>query len=275
VDSAVVELTGVLRDTLAANDRAPVDPASVPLRFSSMKLIAQSPLHYWHACQNQFEETLSMRLGTGAHAILFGQPYVVWTGKTRNGKAWDQFEADHAGQVILSQSEIAKSQAMADAIRSHQVASRLLFTDTVLEKRIDWTWQGRAFRSTPDAAGRTHIVDLKCLRSADPEKVRWQSRNMAYETQAAVYRRALNSTGLHNIKECFLVVVENKAPWPVSVFRFSNSALEHGDRQSAAWLEQVLACEASGKYSGYVEGIVDLDVPAAMDDLIFAEDEDE
>lgn len=270
----IIDLSAALRDELAENSKPEaVDPRSVPMRFSTLKLVQQSPLHYWFGCQHGYDETLSMRLGTGAHAILFGTPFVVWSGR-RAGKAWEKFESDHAGETILTQSEYDKARAMADSIRSHVIASRLLFTDTVLEKRIDWEWQGRAFRSTPDAAGRTHIVDLKCLRSADPEQVKWQSRKMGYHVQAAVYRRALNQTGLHNIKDNYLVVVENKQPYPVTVLRFTETALEAGDRTAAGWLGQVLACEERNEYPGYAQHIVDLELPVT-DTLIFDDEEED
>ncbi len=265
---AALELSGALRDELVANS---IDPTSVPRRFSTLKLMAKSPAHYLHAVQRGYDETLSMRIGSGAHAILFDQPYSVYLGKTRAGKAWEEFEAAHPG-LILNQKEHAESQAMVASIRAHETAMRLLFTGTVVEKRIDWEWQGRPFRSTPDAAGRTHCVDLKCLRSSDPERVRFQSRNMHYEAQAALYRRALNAAG-HSIHESYLVVVENKAPYPVTVFQFAPNALEHGDRSCAQWMERLIRCEASGRYPGYVDQIVDLDVPITMDEFVFEDEE--
>lgn len=270
--TVVIELSSALVAELAKNDG--LDPRDVPLRFSTMKLIAQSPAHYLHAVRAGYDETLSMRLGTGTHAILFGTQYVVWSGR-RGSKAWDAFESEHADKPILTQSEYEKSLAMADALKANPTAARLLFADTKLETRIDWEWQGRAFRSTPDAAGRTHLVDLKCLRSADPEKIKWQSRSMGYHVQAAVYRRALNQTGRHNIKECYLVVVESKPPYPVTVLRFANTALEAGDRTASQMLERVLACEASGDYPGYTRDIVELDLPITEDDLIFDNDDED
>ncbi len=276
--SNVLDLSAALRDELASNDRPSiVDVRSVPLRFSTMKFVQQSPLHYWHAVQRGYDETLSMRLGTGAHAILFGAPFSIWTAR-RQGKAWEKFEAEHADETvhgpILTTSEYEKSRAMANAVRSHPIASRLLFTPgTVHEQRIDWEWQGRAFRSTPDAASRTTCNDLKCLRSADPNSIKWQSFKMNYHVQAAIYRRALNSTGRYNIKENNLTVVENKPPYPVTVLRFTETAIETGDRVAASMLEQVLACEAVDAYPGYVQTIVDLELP--MTDFVFDDDEEE
>jgi hypothetical protein len=277
VNAATLALTGDLADELDANEREPVDPRTVPCRYSALKQFASSPLHYWHAMQDTFEETLSMRLGSGAHALLFGQPLVVWTGKTRNGKAWEQFRDDHAsaGHLILSQSELAKAEAMCAALRSNALAMSVLFgPGMVHEERIDWTWNGRAYRSTPDGASKTVLADLKCLRSSKPDDVMWQSKKAQYHAQAAMYRRALNERGA-SIGDCFLVVVENKAPHPVTVMRFTEAALEQGERSLVLWDEQRRACEQAGEYPGYVQSIVDLDLPGddGMAGLVFGDDD--
>lgn len=278
MNDAALEQTGELRDNLAANDQQAANDA--PLRFSTLKCMAQSPLHYQHARRSQYDETLSMRLGSGCHAILFDQPYVVWEGKTRNSKAWDAFETEHQGALILSKPELSKANAMARAIRAHATANRLLFSGAKLEQRVDWEWQGRKFRSTPDAASSSFIVDLKCLRSADPDKVVWQSRDMFYNAQAALYRRALHSLDSkatpYTIKDCYLCVVENKAPYPVTVLRFTESALEAGDRSCAEWMEKLRTCEERNSWPGYraAGDIVDLDVPSTMDDFTFEDDAD-
>lgn len=260
------QLTADLRDELAANSRSqPVDPRSAPCRFSTLKQFALSPLHYWHACQDQFEETLSMRLGSGAHAILFDQPVVTFTGATRRGKAWDEFRAANANACILNQNERRQAELIADAIRRNELACRVLFEGTRIEQRIDWSWDGRAFRSTPDAYGTYHLVDLKCLRSAEPDRVMWQSRAMHYHAQAALYRRAILEAHNRKVRDCYLVVVENKPPCPVSVLRFTERALEMGDRLCVAWNERRRVHEDSNTWPGYVQSIVDLDLPGDSD----------
>lgn len=271
------ELSAVLRDALVANDaQSLVDPRTVPGRFSTLKMFASSPLHYLHAVQRGYDETLSMRIGSGAHAILFEQPYTVWTGKVRNGKVWDAFSAEHDGELILNGRELAEATAIADAIKADPIASKLLFApDVALEKRIDWDWNGRAFRSTPDAASPTACIDLKCLRSAEPSRVMWQSLKMYYHAQAALYRRALNVTG-SNIQTNYLVVVENKAPYPVTTLRFSEAAIDMGTRSLALWFEQMRICEDANSYPGYVQSIVDLELPGSdLDAFTFEEDNED
>ena len=264
-----------LADIDDTDEAGPVDPRSLPCRYSALKQFAQSPLHYWHAMQGSYEESLSMRLGSGAHAMLFGQPLVIWTGKTRNGKAWDAFKAEHASELILSMSELRKAEAMCAALRGNALAMSVLFgPGMVHEERIDWTWNGRAYRSTPDGASRTVLADLKCLRSAKPTDVMWQSRKAEYHAQSAMYRRALNERGA-TIGDCYLVVVENKAPHPVTVMRFAEAALEQGERSLAVWDEQRRACEEANEYPGYVQSIVPLDLPGdeGMAGLVFGDDE--
>ncbi len=275
MNDAALDLSGELRDELASNDESavlPIDPRLVPLRFSTLKQFSRSAAHYYHAVQRGWDETASMRLGSGAHALLFDQPFRVFSGR-RAGKEWSAFKADGGG-LILSDKEHAEASAIVSSIRSHATAMRLLFTDTKIETRIDWNWNGRDMRSTPDAGGFRHCVDLKCLRSSEPERVTWQSKNMHYNAQAAMYRRALNSQG-SAIRESYLVVVENKPPHPVTVMRFTDTAMEAGDRACALWFEQLRVCEESGVYPGYVQSIVDLDVPASMDDFQFGDDEDD
>jgi hypothetical protein len=70
-------------------------------------------------------------------------------------------------------------------------------------------------------------------------------------------------------------VVENKQPHPVSVFRFTETAIEAGDRVSASMLEQVLSCEAANSYPGYTTKIEDLELPMTADDFIFDDDAEE
>jgi len=262
------------RELVEPEPPAPIDPRSLPCRYSALKQFAVSPLHYWHAMQDQYEETLSMRLGSGCHAMLFGTPYVVWEGKTRNGKAWDAFKAIYAGTLILSRSEERKARAMCDALRRSELAMSVLFgPGMVHEQRIDWTWNGRAYRSTPDAAPtkRGPLGDLKCLRSARPEDVMWQSKKAHYHAQAALYEKALATKGVE-VTGSYLVVVENKAPHPVTVLRFTPAALEQGERSLVLWDEQRRACESANEFPGYAQSVVDLDLPGEGDELVFGDD---
>ena len=251
-----------------------IDPRDRPCRYSALKQFSRSPLHYWHAMQDSFVSTRAMTLGSGGHAMLFGTPYEVYEGQ-RRGNEWKAFQAEHAGTLILNEKEAAEARAMVEAVRGNALAMSVLFgPDMRYEQRIDWTWNGRAYRSTPDAYSPTRIVDLKTTQDAEPGRVAWQSSKMHYHAQAALYREAIQATQpWARIEECFLVVVESKPPYPVTVMQFSDAALMAGLQSCIAWDRQRADHEARNEYPSYAQTVVPLDLPGT-DSLVWPEDDD-
>lgn len=250
----------------------------IPIRFSHLKAMAQSPQHFRHAQLNGKDPTMSMRIGTGAHAKIF-EPHrvVVFPGRVRNGKVWDAFEAEHEGMVILNAKENATAQGIADALLGHPEARRLLLEGTTVEQQIGWESDGRQCLGTPDAYTQTHLVDLKTCRSADPGRFAWQARSMFYGAQLEWYRDGLFRAGMADIPRgsCYLIAVESAPPHPVCVFRATEGLHEMGERSIRLWWERLQQCELANEWPGYAQSTVDLDV---MDDeqateLVFADEE--
>ena len=261
---------------LDENDRAAkyIDPRDVPVRFSTLKQFARSPAHYWHACQLGGDETLAMRLGSGAHALLFGKPIATWGGKVRNGKAWDAFKAQHDGTTILNQREAAEARDIADAVRSNELAARLL-NDVITEQTLHWTWQGRKCRSTPDARSTYTVVELKTTKCADPDRFSRDAMWRHYHAQLAFYLDAVREAGLGAPREAYIVAVESSPPYPVTVLRLTERAIDQGRRMCRLWFEQLLACEAANQWPGYAQSIVDFDVPDPDVEVMFGDGDDE
>lgn len=252
-----------LLDELASNERRVVDPRTLPVRFSTLKHIARSPAHYWHQATTTYDDdSLARRLGSGTHAMMFGTPEViVFTGKQRRGKAWDAFKAEHAGKVILSRSEHAKASAMVAALHANPLAERLLFSPgTIHEQRLDWSWLGRSIRSTPDARGAYHLVELKTCRTADPEWFKRDATRMAYHAQLAFYRRAILEAIGTKPREVYIVAVESVAPYAVTALQLTERALDQGERLARVWFERLLVCEATNAWPEYSQAIVEFDV---------------
>ncbi len=261
---AAIEATGELASELEANDtpRAPIDPAAIPVRFSNLRHMARSALHYWDAVQVGREDTLCMRLGRGAHAMVLGLPVVKFTGKTRQGKAWERFKEQHADKEILNGKEWAQSEGIANAIRRHPIAAPLLFEGTTLEETIEWEWIGRKCTSRPDArrAGKV-IIDLKTTRCADPERFRWDAIRQAYHAQLAFYALADAYVAGKQADELYAVAVESKRPYAITVLRFTDEARLAGEKMARLWFERLLICEQSDCWPAYSDAIVDLDAP--------------
>lgn len=225
----------------------------------------------------------SEHVTAGVKAINAGVEVRVYDGPVRRGAKWDAFAKDNDGHIILTSREHDQAQRiaederngvclvsaeqyerahmMADSIRSNEVAARVLLAPEVIrEERIDWTWSGRAWRSTPDARGFRFVGELKTTRCADPEVFWRDALRMGYHVQAACYVRAIHAhTGVRP-REHFLFAVESVPPYVVTPFEFTQRSLDHGDRLACEWHERFLECEASGNWPGYVTGLAELDV---------------
>ena len=263
----VEALSGELADELAANEARPlVDPRTVPVRFSNLKHFAKSALHYWDAVQLDREDTLAMRLGRGAHAMVLGEPVIKWVGKTRQGKAWEVFKALHADKEILNAKEWATASGIANAIRRHPTAAPILFEGgAILEQTIHWEWMGRACSSRPDSRRPTMTTDLKTTQCAEPDKFRWDATKRGYHAQLAFYGLAAAHHTGKAPDELYAVAVESKRPYAVTVLRLTDEARLQGEKMCRAWFERLLVCEASNSWPAYTDAIVTLDAPSDGD----------
>jgi hypothetical protein len=59
----------------------------------------------------------------------------------------------------------------------------------------------------------------------------------------------------------YVVAVESTPPFPVTVMRLTDRALDQGERLCTSWMETLLNCEASNFWPPYAQSIVPLDVP--------------
>ncbi len=271
VDSALSEIDRLsveLLDELASNERRTIDPRDVAVRFTHLKHFALSQAHAHHVMTcDRDDTTLAKRIGSGVHALTFGTPeVVVYTGKVKRGKAWDAFASEHADKLILNAKEFARSTAIADSIRRNKVAERVIFSaGTILEQRIDWEWNGRKCRSTPDARNFRTLVELKSTRSADPMRFHHDAIRMAYHASLAWYQRAIKAETDVTPRDVYIIAVEQTAPYVVTPFRLTERALEAGDHLVKLWFEQLRICETTNVWSPYTLGIEEFDVidPAA------------
>lgn len=276
MDSAVEQMSAELRDELAANNvRRLVDPRSLPLRFHNLKAMGQSAAHCLQSFQYDDRDTLALRLGQGTHSLLFGQPVTKFTGAVRRGKAWDEFKVANSNATILNEKEYAKATAIANAIKSHPIASRLLFSPGVVhEQRILWEQAGRKRQSTPDARGTYHLVDLKTTRCAEPGRFARDAMFRGYHAQISDYAAAIEATVGIKPRESYIIAVESVPPYAVTVLRLTERALDMGARLCRTWFERFRACEEAGSWPSYCESITDFDVPDDELDLVFEDKAD-
>ena len=246
------------------------------LRFSRLKLFAESPLHYLANAQNK---SSILDKGTGVHSLLLGGKRVVYYDKEtasgraapRNGKDWEAFKAMNEDALILSRSEYDTSNRIADAVRSNELAMRAL--TGVKEQTLRFDWMKMQARTTPDCRANdgTFVTELKTCRSSRPGRFSSQAFWMHYHAQMAFHLEGMKANGL--VKggyrpDAFIVAVCSVEPFPVTVFRLTDKALEQGRKSLVLWTEQLRGCIESRHFPAYSQAVVDLDVPE-QDELVF------
>lgn len=248
-----------------------------PLRFSRLKLMSKSAAHY---ALGYGEDTGSMRKGTGIHSLMLGDSsrVKVYNGaRNKKHKKYQAFLEQNPDCQILSKKEMVEVDGMRRSLDAHPRALELL--DGIREERIEWSLSGRACAGTPDVVkligdGRKRLVELKSGVSTKPDLFLWQAKKMCYHGQLSWYARGLETTMAYApgpVTEQYIVAVESTAPYPVTVINVHDSMRRKGERQCRFWFEQLLVCEATGHFPGYVES----DVDWADDDTELEWDEDE
>jgi PDDEXK-like domain of unknown function (DUF3799) len=245
--------------------------ASDPVRFSRLKAMAKSPMHYRAAVD---KDTTALERGGALHAVVLGGAQVMaYPGPVRRGKEWDAFEAAHAGAIILTRTEYDKVMPMAEAVLACPLAAEVLKGRKEVE--LDWSFLGRECQSHVDllSADWDWIAELKSCESADPVAFIWKAQRYHWPAQLAFYSEAVVQLG-HRIPSAHLIVaVESAPPHPVTVLRLTDRALDQGRKAFRLWFERVLCCEAADEWPPYAQSVVDLDTPNDEPDLVFGDAE--
>lgn len=230
-----------------------------PVRFSRLKAMAQSPLHYQYGMQVERPDTVSLRLGRAVDSLIFGTMRVAGFDGDRRGKEWKAFEEANAGAICLNRAESERVRGMVAALKRHADAMTLL--DGTRQRTLQWSISGRDCQGTPDSFTDRYLTELKTDLTSHPERFIYRARRFAYNAQLAWYRNGLVQSGHACPAELFIVAVESTPPYPVTVFELTDRALDEGNRTWRLWFERLRASEESNAWPPYAEGIVPFDVP--------------
>lgn len=249
--------------------RSAYDAIKDRVHFSTLKEMDRSPCHYDHAVKNPREPSDAMDVGNGTHlAVLeperFAAEVVKWTGKTRQGKAWDEFEAAHAGKLILKADDYADCVAMQASVAKSEQARPYL---TGGHAEVTMLWEREIIPGFPislkgrfDYLSPLGPVDLKTCVDASPEDFGRAVFNLGYLAQSALYLdgyRAITGKA-HRFN---IVAVEKSAPFVTQVYYLTEEQLAYGRELYTKWLAQVAFCRLENDWPAYSREPMPLTLP--------------
>jgi exodeoxyribonuclease VIII len=249
---------------------------------SHLDLVARSPLHYWARYVDpkrvEPEPTAAMLLGTAVHSRVleldqWGQRYVAAPeGIDRRTKAGKElfaaFEAEAAGRIVISRSDLDQVHAMARAVYTHPAAAMLLKLPGNAETTHMWIDAATELqcKCRPDwlTTDGSLIVDLKTTEDASPAGFRKSIVNFRYHVQAAWYLDGIERATGRRPEQFLFVCVEKKAPHAVAVYAADAEMIDAGAKQARLDLDTLAVCKAADAWPGYSDQIEPISLPAWM-----------
>lgn len=233
------------------------------INWSTLKEMANSPLHYRHRLCSERPDSDAMAFGRAVHcAVLepdeFPRRYVLWDGGRRAGKAWEEFCAVNAGREILTAERYDRALAIRDAVRRHPVARGLLRSGRA-EQTLLWTDSHTGLRCKARLdwvrpRART-VVDLKTTSDLDPRRFAASAARLLYHGQAAFYLRPLPEWTFS------IIAFESDGPHDVAVFELGEDVLWAGDDLATRLLRAVVKCREARHWPGRYPAATELELP--------------
>jgi hypothetical protein len=223
-------------------------------KVSASDLIAvdRSPLIYQHKRSTAIDSD-AFRVGRATHTATlepekYEYQYVVYDGKRRAGKHWEQFSEDYKDVTILTAAQDIAARGMADAVRSHPVASEILSYGEA-EVTLFWTDpSGVEMKARLDWVGSC-VADLKTSRDVSPHAVSNACARYGYPIQFATYVDAAMAV-IRKALPFKAIFVEKSPPHQVAVYNVPDKVFMVGREKRDAAIKTLLECRKTRVWHG-------------------------
>lgn len=242
------------------------------VRWSKLKAMRISPLAFrWNELHGDDEDSVSMRIGRAVHSMLlepekFLTDFAIWP-KVRRGKEYEAFVEKQQGKDIIIGSEAEAAEQCVKAIQRHPLALDVLTSATRREHTLTWTdaTTGLRCKARCDLINGA-LAELKTGQDVTPRLFAQQCARLAYHGQAAWYTNGLEANGFDLHGRPRFVVVQNRPPFDVVVFRASEQMMEQGHALARKLLDLYAECVEAERWDGIApDREVDLHMPAWVD----------
>jgi hypothetical protein len=213
-----------------------------------------------------------MRVGSAAHCKVlepdvFVLRHPIFEGKSRRGRAWDEFVLDHQDaepDEILSLTEYTRVEGIVQAVEQDDRAMGYI-NSGVREATLTWTDPESQLpcKARPDVLGGRTQVDFKTINSRDFGPSRFDSLVVRRGTnvQAALYLDGALANGFE-VCRVVLIAAESEPPHDLAIYHLSEDLIDHGRHQYKRALQGIAECRASGHWPGVDGGKeIELGVP--------------
>lgn len=236
------------------------------INWSTLKELEKSERHYLWRRQHPLEDTARLAFGRLVHTAVLEREhlpndYAAFEGDKRT-KAWREFREANAGRTCVSAAEMDAALDMAEAVRSHPLAGRLI-ANCRAEVSLTWTDKatGIACKARLDALTPRTIVELKTVTSADPWEFGRVCARLGYHKQLAFQRRGVRAVLKRKHPAVRIIAVEIEPPYDVVVFRPDEDALWAADETIGDLLVMAERLRHKREPRGRSEKLVPLHLP--------------
>jgi len=228
------------------------------INASTLKNFLEDPSTAEYNFNNSRKETDSMKLGTACHAKilepkLFRKEYIkgIEIKKVVEDKSWNlKANADHKkaeeakffkrakGKIVLSPTEWDKVNLMVKNAKKLPIVKDL-FTPGTFTAEKDYYFELDGYeddKGNPLYKGKIRVdyehntlpimLDVKTSKSVSLQGFRKEYGTYDYPLQMAYYYDGINK--FREIKEIFILVLKNTAPYTAAVYRIPMSEIEYG-----------------------------------------------
>ena len=201
----------------------------IKLSFSALKSFSRSPAHFAAYKKRVFKQSAPMRRGWLTHLLTLepekSEELLILEVATRANKQFKEAVEKYGEDTVFTRKEYQEALRLAEAVRAHPLASKLINEATSKEEHIHFDLDGVKFHGYADVIGNDYIADLK-ITDNEPKKLqRWVLDNL-YHMQLALYSHGVFNSAAH--VSHYLITCDPNAPYGVIVYEMSPEMAQDG-----------------------------------------------